>query len=101
MPNGYEVAARDLRTFASTLKTEGEKYKGLLKNEASTELDFWTPVVGLFYKGQLNNARQTLLDAIKLFSETLESAGAALHNSANTYEKAEEAAKNKSKSVHP
>jgi hypothetical protein len=93
MGDGYKVATQDLRTFASQLNKSGEA-AGKLASPASaqsTELDFKVPVVGLIYKGALNNARQEVLDALKELHTNLTDASTKLTAVANSYEKAEDA----------
>jgi hypothetical protein len=93
MGDGYKVATQDLRSFAGQLNKSGEA-AGKLASPASakpTELDFPVPVVGLFYKSALNNARQEVLDALRELHNNLTDASTKLIDVANNYQKAEDA----------
>jgi hypothetical protein len=90
-PPGYKVASQDLRKFAKILNESGTDIKKAHDTYGpQTELSFFAPVVGQFFKAAFNDTRQTILEAMMLLSQAVSTAGTTLHDNANKYEAAEE-----------
>ena len=89
---GYEVASGDLRTFAGILNDQATAYGDLSNRTEGGTLDFWVPVVGLFFKSDFNNAARLVKDALDAFAAELATAGTALKTVADNYEEQERAA---------
>ncbi|HEY6739673.1 MAG TPA: hypothetical protein VI076_12580 [Actinopolymorphaceae bacterium] len=88
-PKGYEVAARDLRNFGNTLKTEAADYGKQKTRAEDNKLEFTFPLLGLMFKGSFNTAEGTVVKALEAFSKNLDQTGKSLVSVADAYEERE------------
>lgn len=85
MGNGYQVATEGLRRFARILSDQAEQYGDLELRVEGGKVYFESPVVGLPFKSDFNDAAQTVQDALHVFSQELATAGTALTAVADNY----------------
>jgi uncharacterized protein YukE len=92
MAEGFEVAASDLRSFASAIEDAGDATCSLASRVDGASLDYYTPLVGLGFKSTYSGTQATAKSAITAIGEAWSAAGKLLRQIADDYEEKERAA---------